>query len=165
MALPIPNFDDCCPKEQCLSGINVGEVYSTCDPCRGLGLFNKETCDCEGVRQEYPALYVNTVEVTCDYTETRWGWFGYAPSTEAQRYAPVSLDVNPINPFVPCNPQPPFDNYGRLTVIATFSDGTTRTFFGGNPFVDNPTQSRELVDWNFGDVNDPGYFPMTLTRN
>lgn len=48
MALPAPDMDDCCKKERCLVGPNAGQIYSTCDPCQGTGVFNGETCDCEG---------------------------------------------------------------------------------------------------------------------
>ena len=46
MALPTPDMDDCCKKQKCVGGPNHGAVYSTCDPCQGLGTFDESKCDC-----------------------------------------------------------------------------------------------------------------------
>lgn len=46
MPLPLPDMNDCCPKRKCVSGVNAGLVYSTCQPCAKGTLFNFEECDC-----------------------------------------------------------------------------------------------------------------------
>lgn len=44
MAAPAPvDMDDCCPKGKCANGT----LYSTCDPCGGVGRFDKANCDCD----------------------------------------------------------------------------------------------------------------------
>ena len=48
MALPAPDMESCCEKRRCLSGVNAGQVYDTCDPCRGQGQLDRAACDCIG---------------------------------------------------------------------------------------------------------------------
>ena len=46
MSLRLPDMDDCCPKKKCLSGVNTGRVYNTCEPCTKGTIFDPEECDC-----------------------------------------------------------------------------------------------------------------------
>ena len=47
MALLAPDMEDCCKKQRCTTGVNIGELYSTCDPCPSGQAFNSTLCDCQ----------------------------------------------------------------------------------------------------------------------
>lgn len=89
MGLPTVDMDDCCKKQRCLSGPNVGQAYSICDPCQGIGEFNEDLCDCE--------LQVCN-RWLIDYEHENGGYFGCGEScgtgfTPALPYQ-LTLDFN-----------------------------------------------------------------------
>ena len=78
MALPVPDMDSCCKKRRCITGVNAGQIYDTCDPCQGQGTFNSATCDCDlTCASSWQIVYTSATNgdfgpcgASCGYTPT-----------------------------------------------------------------------------------------------
>ena len=73
MALATPDMNDCTPKQRCLTGPNIGQIYTPGKECPPSFSFNTATCDCDAVGPptynfKILVVFAGGTEVTATWT-------------------------------------------------------------------------------------------------